>query len=68
MLYGLVLNLLPSSRNTYARETSIAPKYLTDWHLHALFLTLMSSVDDAALTSRFVSKTMQGLFIIQETF
>ncbi|MEX0269386.1 CRISPR-associated endoribonuclease Cas6 [Leptolyngbyaceae cyanobacterium UHCC 1019] len=39
MPHSLVLNLLPSS--------PIAPGYLTGKHLHALFLTLVSSVDQA---------------------
>ncbi|MGC1247837.1 MAG: CRISPR-associated endoribonuclease Cas6 [Spirulinaceae cyanobacterium] len=37
MPYSLVLNLLPLS--------PISPKFLTGRHLHALFLTLVSSVD-----------------------
>ncbi|NJR39366.1 MAG: CRISPR-associated endoribonuclease Cas6 [Leptolyngbyaceae cyanobacterium CSU_1_4] len=39
MPHSLILNLLPTS--------SIAPGYLTGKHLHALFLTLVSSVDRA---------------------
>jgi CRISPR-associated endoribonuclease Cas6 len=37
MPHSLVLNLLPQS--------PIYPSYLTGRHLHALFLTLVSSVD-----------------------
>lgn len=37
MPHSLVLNLLPQS--------PIPPQYLTGRHLHALFLTLVSSVD-----------------------
>lgn len=37
MPYSLVLNLLPKS--------PISPSYLTGKHLHALFLTLVSSID-----------------------
>ncbi|XHX78541.1 MAG: hypothetical protein RBJ76_00960 [Stenomitos frigidus ULC029] len=39
MPHSLVLNLLPA--------TPIPPGYLTGKHLHALFLTLVSSVDRA---------------------
>lgn len=39
MPHSLVLNLLPTS--------PISPKYLTGKHLHALFLTLVSSVDQS---------------------
>lgn len=37
MPHSLVLNLLPQS--------PISPQFLTGRHLHALFLTLVSSVD-----------------------
>jgi CRISPR-associated endoribonuclease Cas6 len=45
MPHSLVLNLLPRSQKSFAKEAPITPEYLTGRHLHALFLTLVSSVD-----------------------
>lgn len=46
MLHSLILNLLPTS--------PIPPGYLTGKHLHALFLTLVSSVDRELGDRRFL--------------
>ncbi|HEY9675910.1 MAG TPA: CRISPR-associated endoribonuclease Cas6, partial [Waterburya sp.] len=48
MPYSLVLNLLPQS--------PIPPQFLTGRHLHALFLTLVSSVDRELSTYLHESK------------
>ncbi|MBE8964705.1 CRISPR-associated endoribonuclease Cas6 [Nostocales cyanobacterium LEGE 12452] len=55
MPHSLVLNLLPQS--------SIPPQYLTGRHLHALFLTLVSSVD-STLGDRLHDSTADKAFTL----
>jgi CRISPR-associated endoribonuclease Cas6 len=55
MPHSLVLNLLPQS--------PIPPQYLTGRHLHALFLTLVSSVD-STLGDRLHDSTADKAFIL----
>jgi CRISPR-associated endoribonuclease Cas6 len=55
MPHSLVLNLLP--------QLSIPPQYLTGRHLHALFLTLVSSVD-SALGDRLHDSTADKAFTL----
>jgi CRISPR-associated endoribonuclease Cas6 len=55
MPYSLVLNLLPQS--------PIPPQYLTGRHLHALFLTLVSSVD-STLGDRLHDSTADKAFTL----
>lgn len=55
MPHSLVLNLLPQS--------PIPPQYLTGRHLHALFLTLVSSVD-SVLGDRLHDSTADKAFTL----
>ncbi len=55
MPHSLVLNLLPQS--------PIPPQYLTGRHLHALFLTLVSSVD-STLGDRLHDSTADKAFTL----
>jgi CRISPR-associated endoribonuclease Cas6 len=45
MPHSLVLNLLPCSQKSFAKESPTTPEYIMGRHFHALFLTLVSSVD-----------------------
>lgn len=55
MPHSLVLNLLPKS--------PISPQFLTGRHLHALFLTLVSSVD----TTLFIREVQTSFCLINST-